>query len=145
MKRHSHGAALAAWVLAAIAGGTAIAAQDGWTIPPAAETDQNPMAGASDAVRKGKEVYQARCQRCHGADGSGKGPEADPLAPPANLAKLDMTANPDGVIFYKVWNGHTPTPARKGKMPAFKTQLVRDDVWRVVEYVKTIAKPAAGT
>jgi mono/diheme cytochrome c family protein len=43
--------------------------------------------------------------------------------------------NPDGVVFYRIWNGRTqPT------MPAFRAKLSRSDVWAVVEYVKTLRK-----
>lgn len=119
----------------------AFAQYEGWTIPPEAKTVVNPMAGKSDAVRKGKAIFKDRCQRCHGPEAMGNGPEADPLAPPANLTKLDVKLHPDGVIFYKVWNGHVPSGAKKGKMPAFKTQMVKEDVWRVVEFVKTLPRP----
>lgn len=137
-----HRVAVATLILAVVLDAAiAFAQYEGWTIPSNAKTEKNPMATRSDSVKKGQAVFKDRCQRCHGTDGKGKGPEADPLAPPADLTKLDMTLHPDGIIFYKVWNGHEPTSKKKGKMPAFKTQLVRDDVWRVVEYVKTLAKP----
>ena len=32
--------------------------------------------------------------------------------------------NPDGVVFYKIWNGRT-----KPKMPAQKDELTKDQVW----------------
>jgi mono/diheme cytochrome c family protein len=116
----------------------ASAQYEGWTIPANAKTEKNPMAGSADAAKKGKAVFVSRCQRCHGPEGKGNGPEADPKAPPANLTKINGDQNPDGVLFYKVWNGHEPHGDSKGKMPAFKVQLVKEDVWRVVEYVKTL-------
>ena len=42
------------------------------------------------------------------------------------------------MLFYKIWNGHAPKPKAKGEMPAFKVQLPKEDVWRAVEYVKTL-------
>lgn len=115
-----------------------IAQYDGWTIPSSAKTEKSPAAGAPDAVKKGQAVFKSRCQRCHGPEGKGNGPEADPKSPPANLTQIKMDLNPDGVLFYKVWNGHQPHADSKGSMPAFKVQLVREDVWRVIEYVKTL-------
>lgn len=134
------GAALAAAIAIGVAS-AAHAQYEGWTIPSSAKSEVNPMAGKADTLRKGRAVFKDRCQRCHGAEGHGNGPEAEKSAPPADLTKLDMRLHPDGVIFYKVWNGHEPSGAKKGKMPAFKTQMVKDDVWRVVEFVKTLAKP----
>lgn len=119
----------------------AAASDDGWTIPETAHTESNPMAGNAEAATKGRHVFKERCQRCHGAEGKGHGSEAGPAGPP-DLTRLDRSQHPDGVIFYKVWNGHAPTGARKGRMPAFKSQLARDDVWRVVEFVKTLATAA---
>jgi mono/diheme cytochrome c family protein len=120
-----------------------LAAQyEGWTIPPTAKTEKNPMAGIADAAKKGKSVFTGKCQRCHGSEGKGNGPEADPKVKPADLTQIKSDINPDGVLFYKIWNGHQPHAGSKGQMPAFKVQLVRDDVWRVVEFVKTLGKPA---
>jgi len=111
---------------------------DGWTIPPSAKTEKSPFAGSADAVRKGKSVFQSKCQRCHGPEGKGNGPEADKQKPPADLTASKADQNPDGVLFYKVWNGRSGN--NKGDMPNFKVQLTKDEVWRVVEYVKTLRK-----
>lgn len=111
---------------------------EGWTIPGTAKVEKSPFAGVADAVRKGKSVYQSKCQRCHGTEGKGNGPEADKQKPPADLTAVKADVNPEGVLFYKVWNGRTGN--NKGDMPAFKVQLPKDDVWRAVEYVKTLRR-----
>ncbi len=41
--------------------------------------------------------------------------------------------NPDGVVFYKVWNGR-----KKPKMPAQKNDLTKEQIWAVVAYVQTL-------
>jgi mono/diheme cytochrome c family protein len=43
--------------------------------------------------------------------------------------------NPDGVVFYKVWNGR-----KKPKMPAFSAELSEDEAWAVVAYVQSLRK-----
>jgi mono/diheme cytochrome c family protein len=112
---------------------------EGWTIPANAKTEKSPYASsAADAAKKGKATFQAKCQRCHGAEGKGNGPEADKDHKPANLTQIKVAENPDGVLFYKVWNGHAPKPGSKGEMPAFKVQLPKEEIWRAVEYVKTL-------
>jgi hypothetical protein len=43
--------------------------------------------------------------------------------------------NPDGVVFYRIWNGRIqPT------MPAFKTKLTTGEAWAIVAYVQTLRK-----
>jgi mono/diheme cytochrome c family protein len=116
-----------------------LAQYEGWTIPAGAKTEKSPFAGSTaDAVRKGKAIFQGKCQRCHGPEGLGNGAEADRRSPPADLTKIKAAENPDGVLFYKIWNGHDPKPKAKGEMPAFKVQLPKEDVWRTVEYIKTL-------
>jgi mono/diheme cytochrome c family protein len=125
-------------VLAAPFGGHLSRAQsgssDGWQIPPTAMSESNPIPRSDQVVAKGKQIYRSKCQRCHGVAGKGDGPDADPDHRPDDLTDAGRAArNPDGVIFYKVWNGR-----KKPKMPAFSADLGRDEVWTVVHYVKTL-------
>jgi mono/diheme cytochrome c family protein len=43
--------------------------------------------------------------------------------------------NPDGIVFYKVWNGR-----KRPKMPAFSAELTEDQAWAVVAYTQTLRK-----
>ena len=107
----------------------------GWTIPPDAGQEKNPVAGDANAIAAGKELFGKKCQRCHGPLGKGDGPDADP----DYQEDMDLTVarraarNPDGVIFYKVWNGRA-----KPKMPSFRDELTKDQVWQIVSYVQTL-------
>jgi mono/diheme cytochrome c family protein len=110
---------------------------DGWQIARDAGALPNPVALTPAILAKGQELYKAKCQRCHGSGGRGNGPDADRDDPPGDLTDGSRASrNPDGVMFYKIWNGRS-----KPKMPAFKTDISRDDVWTVVHYVKTLRKP----
>lgn len=109
---------------------------DGWQIPPGAADEKNPVAVNDKVLAKGKALYQANCQRCHGASGKGDGPDADPEHRPDDLTDASRAdRNPDGVMFHKIWNGR-----RKPKMPAFKADLTRDEAWTVVHFAKTLRK-----
>ena len=109
---------------------------DGWHIPEGAVTEPNPEPLNAAVLARGQSLYKAKCQRCHGANGSGHGPEADPTHPAGDLSDARRaTRNPDGVMFYKIWNGRT-TP----KMPAMKTDITRVEVWTIIHYVKTLRK-----
>ena len=112
------------------------AGSDGWHIPAGAATEINPEPNNPAVIARGQSLYKAKCQRCHGVDGSGHGPEADPDHPPADLTDAGRAPrNPDGVMFYKIWNGRA-----KPKMPPMKTDIARIDVWKVIHYVKTLRK-----
>jgi mono/diheme cytochrome c family protein len=111
----------------------------GWTLPPEAETTKNPLTVDAKLIATGKAIFKERCQKCHGASGRGDGPDADPDAQDDMDLTLASRAakNPEGVIFYKAWNGR-----KKPKMPAVKEVLTKDQLWAVVAYVQTLRKPA---
>lgn len=112
-------------------------ATDGWRISRDAATAVNPIPLTPAHLTKGQELFKSKCQRCHGSTGIGNGPDADPEHSPGDLTDASRAArNPDGVLFDKIWNGRT-TP----KMPAFKTDISRADVWAIVHYIKTLRKP----
>lgn len=116
--------------------GTPPANPDSWQIPPNAAEERNPVAVSDKVLAQGKGLYGSKCQRCHGPAGKGDGPDADPDAMPDDLTSPTRAArNPDGVLFYKVWNGR-----KKPKMPAFKSEMTKDEVWTLVHYVKTLRK-----
>lgn len=111
----------------------------GWTIPPNAAEEKSPIAATPQTLVAGRALFQKNCQRCHGPKGIGDGPDADP----ENMADMDLTnpkragRNPDGVVFYKVWNGR-----KKPKMPTFSEKLSKEQVWTIIAYVQTLRKPA---
>jgi mono/diheme cytochrome c family protein len=111
---------------------------NGWQLPPNAGDEKNPFAGDPKAIAAGKELFLKNCKRCHGPGGLGDGPDADPdTAQDMDLTVAKRAArNPDGVVFYKVWNGR-----KKPKMPAFKNEgLTKDQAWQIVSFVQTLRK-----
>jgi mono/diheme cytochrome c family protein len=107
----------------------------GWTLPPNAADEKNPFAGDPKAIEAGKTLFKKQCERCHGPGGKGDGKDADPDAAP----DMDLTVarrgprNPDGVVFYKMWNGRA-----KPKMPAVKDDLTKEQAWQIVSFVQTL-------
>jgi mono/diheme cytochrome c family protein len=133
--------ALWAVVLGRMAGTTALADQaskhkkDGWTVPAGAEDEKNPLAVNDAVLAAGRKIFTSKCQKCHGKEGKGDGPDADKkhldhmnLTNPANAHH-----NPDGVVFHKVWNGRSSP-----KMPKFGDELTKEQVWAVVAYVQSL-------
>jgi mono/diheme cytochrome c family protein len=108
----------------------------GWTIPAGASQEPNPIQPTPEVLAQGKTLFGKKCERCHGKSGKGDGPDADADEPPDDLTDASRASrNPDGVMFYKVWNGR-----KSPKMPSFKTELTKDEVWTVVTYAKSLRK-----
>jgi mono/diheme cytochrome c family protein len=109
----------------------------GWTLPADAETKKSPLNADAKVLAAGKTVFKSKCEKCHGPNGLGDGPDADPdHQEDMDLTKASRAAkNPDGVMFYKVSNGR-----KSPKMPAFKEQLNEEQIWSVVAYAKSLRK-----
>jgi len=107
----------------------------GWTIPQGAAEEKSPLTVNDAVLAGGKKLFLSKCQKCHGAEGKGDGPDGDKAhAADMNLTRADRAArNADGTVFYKIWNGRT-TP----KMPAFSEELSKEQVWAIVAYVQTL-------
>src|SRR5438093_8143250 len=107
----------------------------GWQIPQNAEQEKSPLTPTAAVLDKGKDLFSSNCQKCHGATGRGDGPNGDPDHPPADLT---ASTTPDGVMFYKVWNGRKAPP-----MPSFKSTMTKDEIWAVIEYAKSLRPPSS--
>ncbi len=108
---------------------------DGWKIPPGAEDEKSPLTVSPAVLAAGKKIFSGKCERCHGKAGKGNGADSDPKY----REDMDLTApehadrNPDGVIFYRIWNGRSSP-----KMPVFSKELSKEQVWALVAYVQTL-------
>ena len=114
----------------------------GWLIPPGGKDEKSPMAPAAvvDAVTRGKATYAANCVQCHGPDGKGTGQDANYATDLTDDLRTQL--NTDGVLFYKVWNGHTiQLRTEVVDMPPFEHKLSKAEVWAVVEYLKVLRTP----
>jgi len=113
----------------------------GWTIPPTAAEEKSPLTVNAAVLAGGKKLFGDKCQRCHGPEGKGDGPEGEKEhAQDMNLTIATRAArNSDGVVFYKVWNGRTVP-----KMPKFSEELSKEQVWAIVAYVQTLRAKTAG-
>ncbi len=91
------------------------------------------MAGVTSfAQSSGADVYKAKCQSCHGAEG----------APNPGIAKT-MGVKPVGDPSVKSLSEATmiaDTTNGKGKMPAFKGKLTDPQIKASVDYFRSLAK-----
>jgi mono/diheme cytochrome c family protein len=109
--------------------------QSGWTIPATADAEKSPLAVNDSVVAAGRKLFASKCQRCHGSLGKGDGVDADKkYQKDMNLTLATRAAdNPEGVMFYKIWNGRSSP-----KMPRFSEEFSREQVWALVAYVQTL-------
>jgi mono/diheme cytochrome c family protein len=104
-----------------------------WTLPEGALTEKNPLASTPDVLKKGESLYKSNCAGCHGPKGLGDGPNVDKSDRKSKPANLTLSRNPEGIVFYKIWNGR-----KDPDMPAFKSRMTKDETWAVVAYVTSL-------
>lgn len=98
------------------------------------------MSSVVGAVTRGKALYLSNCARCHGPDGKGDGKDADYAADLTDDLRIEL--NTEGVLFYKIWNGHAiQLRTQVDDMPAFQDTLSKTEVWTIVEYLKVLRTP----
>ena len=117
--RESHG--LYGWDMST-ADEYALAAADGNMLTLTAKNAESVMA-------KGKELFTAMCQHCHGEKGDGQGPMVvsgayQGVPNYATLANLS-----DGQMFYSIYYG-------KGNMGSHGMILSKKEIWTLVHYVR---------
>lgn len=105
-------------------------------IPEKYRNLRSPYAGSLNAAAAGRGIYNQNCAACHGFDGRANVPGAKVFYPkPAANFRLpryrDFT---DGHWFNKVAQGVPGT-----RMPRWELTLNEDQIWYVVEYLKSMA------
>ncbi len=107
-----------------------------WMAPEDAAKRRNPISADGASLARGKNLYQANCASCHGAQGKGDGPAGKALNPkPADLATM-AGRHPDGDFAWKIANG-------RGPMPAWKGTLSEAQIWDAVNFIQSLAPRAA--
>lgn len=110
-----------------------------YKIPPEAVKEVNPVKPTPESLVRGKKQYGYDCAMCHGADGSGKGEIADFKVAPADYRDAkSLKDKTDGELFYIIKNG-------KGEMPAEGDRVKDNQVWDMVNYVRSLAKKESAT
>ncbi len=104
-------------------------------IPAAYQGARNPLSTDAKTISEGRTLYQDNCASCHGATGMGDGEVANSLNPsPALLAY--MIQMPMAVDEYMLWSIADGGEAFGTDMPAFKDALKRDEIWKIIAYMR---------
>jgi mono/diheme cytochrome c family protein len=97
---------------------------------------KNPVKSSPQSIEAGGKAYQASCTPCHGATGKGDGAVAKNLTvKPSDLTdpKWDYGST-DGEVFVNIRDGIAP----QMKMKAFKGKVGDQDIWNIVNYLRSI-------
>jgi len=95
---------------------------------------KGPFPFTRKSIAQGKQVYLTNCVECHDQDGKGLNRRDYSGAPPADLTDPDNWqhgASPER-IFASIHDGV------KEDMPPFKGKLQDDQIWRIVNYVRSL-------
>jgi mono/diheme cytochrome c family protein len=100
----------------------------------------NPVKSTPASLAQAKKTYGYDCALCHGKDGDGKGD----LAADMKLKLADyrdpaaLKDKTDGELFYIIKNG-------KGDMTGEGDRSTTDQIWNLVNYVRSLAKKGSTT
>ena len=87
-------------------------------------------------VTRGKQVYQRHCQRCHGTDGWGDGPEAGSrTVRPTNFHLFRSYVKSDDELQRVIEYGVVFSP-----MHAWQGQLTENEIWDVLGYIRLLSQ-----
>jgi mono/diheme cytochrome c family protein len=104
-------------------------------VPKEYEGAKSEVSTGPATIAAGGKLYAEHCAVCHGRDGMGEGEPGRAVSPsPALLAY--MIRRPISVDEYLLWAISDGGKQFKSDMPAFKNQLSRDDIWRVITYMR---------
>ena len=140
MPRRSTGTviAFAGVAYVALGGSSLLSRQPGAAAP--ASAIKNPVTATEKSIDTGRKLFQQYCKSCHGANATGNGPLAPKDVHPPNLVDDEWASGPsDGEIFSNIRNGIGP----KFDMKSWKSKLTATDIWNIVNYLRSITKPAA--
>jgi mono/diheme cytochrome c family protein len=99
----------------------------------------NAIARTPESIKAGAALYAKSCGNCHGPNGLGNGRLAAAMAAyggrPSNLTDSEWQhGSSDGEIFFVIRDGVGP----EFHMPLFKGKLTDEEIWQVVNYIRTL-------
>ena len=105
-----------------------------WVVPANFTSMKNPVAKGDASTKAGLALYTKNCASCHGKTGLGDGVKARTLKEsPGDFSKAAFQTQADWDLFYKTKTG-------RGEMPKYEGKLADDDIWNIVNFLRTLKK-----
>jgi mono/diheme cytochrome c family protein len=110
---------------------------------PEAAALKNPVKTTPESIAAGKAIYDKQCASCHGETGKGDGKMAASITTgpkPSDLSDATWKhGDSDGEIYTLIHDGSKGTGMR-----GYGTRLKPEDIWNVVNYLRTLGPKPAG-
>ena len=100
-----------------------------------AEGRGNPFPLNQNSVDMGLATYTTSCSTCHGDSGLGDGPAGLALNPPPADLAIHVPLHTDDELYSFIADGIEGTP-----MVAQLGNLTTDEIWHLVNYIRTMAE-----
>ena len=131
------------WPLAALLAGTLAAAASAQPLHPPepqqraeGQVLENPVPPTADSIATGRQRYVFMCRECHGNTGLGDGDMAHAGGDiPDFTDDVWLHGSRDGDLFRVIKEGVT------ADMQPYADRLDDEDIWHVVNYLRTLADP----
>lgn len=105
-----------------------------WPVSDEYKNMKNPVAKDEASNKAGMALYNKNCASCHGKAGLGDGVKARMLKDfPGDFSGAAFQNQTDGEHFYKTKFG-------KGEMPKYEGKITDDEIWNIVNYMRTFKK-----
>jgi mono/diheme cytochrome c family protein len=98
----------------------------------------NPVPPSERSIARGRELFQQNCVVCHGVDGRGDGPQAAELNPAPTDFRLHLPLHTDPQFYAFIHDGYRGTA-----MPAFGDAFSEEDIWNLVNFLRTLGDTPA--
>lgn len=105
-----------------------------WNAPANYKSMKNPVAKGDASTKAGMALFTKNCASCHGKTGLGDGVKSRMLTTsPGDISGAVYQNQTDGELFYKTKSG-------RDEMPKYEGKLTDDDIWNLVNYMRTLKK-----
>ena len=104
-------------------------------VPPDYQSARSKVSRDAVSILEGGQLYNKHCSSCHGVNGQGNGDAGKSLMPSPALLSY-MINRPVSADEYLLWAISDGGKQFQTSMPAFKDDLSRNDIWKVIAYMR---------
>ena len=102
-----------------------------WMAPADEAKKINPIKSTTTSLANGQVLFGSKCLSCHGKGAEGISKETTGLSKDTPNLIRRLKNHTEGDFHWKIKNG-------KEDMPSFKKELSDNDIWDIVNYLKSL-------